>query len=57
MVFSVLNALVLKALPIADAARVYFVNNSGEPAQSFPNYRDIRDPIQCLNRCLPNALQ
>lgn len=43
VVFSVLNALVLKALPIADAARVYFVNNSGEPAQSFPNYRDIRD--------------
>ncbi|HXM44643.1 MAG TPA: ABC transporter permease [Bryobacteraceae bacterium] len=43
VVFSVLNALVLKALPIADAARVYFVNNSGGPGQSFPNYRDIRD--------------
>jgi predicted permease len=43
VVFSVLNALVLKALPIADAARVFFVNNSGGPAQSFPNYRDIRD--------------
>jgi len=43
VVFSVLNALVLKALPSADAARVYFVNNSGGPAQSFPNYRDIRD--------------
>ena len=43
VVFSVLNALVLKALPIADPARVYFVNNSGGPAQSFPNYRDIRD--------------
>lgn len=43
VVFSVLNALVLKALPVADAARVYFVNNSGGPAQSFPNYRDIRD--------------
>ncbi|HLY17440.1 MAG TPA: ABC transporter permease [Bryobacteraceae bacterium] len=43
VVFSVLNALVLKALPIADPARVYFVNNTGRPAQSFPNYRDIRD--------------
>jgi len=43
VVFSVLNALVLKALPIADAARVYFVNSSGGPAQSFPNYRDIRE--------------
>ena len=43
VVFSVLNALVLKPLPIADAARVYFVNNSGSPTQSFPNYLDIRD--------------
>jgi len=42
VVFSVLNALVLKALPIADAARVYFVNNSGGPAQSFPNSRHSR---------------
>ncbi len=43
VVFSVLDALVLKALPIADPARVYFVNNSGGPAQSFPNYLDLRD--------------
>jgi predicted permease len=43
IVFSVLNALVLKPLPIADAERVYFVNNSGRPSNSFPNYRDIRD--------------
>jgi predicted permease len=43
IVFSVLNALVLRALPIADPARVYFVNNSGGPPQSFPNYRDLRD--------------
>ncbi|HUE05072.1 MAG TPA: hypothetical protein VMR62_36325 [Bryobacteraceae bacterium] len=33
----------LKPLPFADAARVFFVNNSGGPAQSFPNYRYIRD--------------
>jgi hypothetical protein len=43
IVFSVLNALVLKPLPVADAERVYFVNNSGHAANSFPNYRDIRD--------------
>src|SRR5215471_3648732 len=42
-VFSVLNALVLKALPVAEPERVHFVNNSGKPSQSFPNYRDIRD--------------
>ena len=43
IVFSVLNALVLKGLPIAQPERVYFVNNTGGPAQSFPNYRDLRD--------------
>jgi len=43
VVFSVLNALVLRPLPIADAERVYFVNNSGRTSNSFPNYRDIRD--------------
>jgi predicted permease len=43
IVFSVLNALVLKTLPIAEPERVYFVNNSGGPSQSFPNYRDLRD--------------
>ncbi len=43
VVFSVLNALVLKPLPIPEPARVYFVNNSGQPANSFPNYREIRD--------------
>jgi predicted permease len=43
VVFSALNALVLKTLPIADPKRVFFVNNSGSPAQSIPNYRDLRD--------------
>src|SRR5262245_53843140 len=43
IVFSVVNALILKSLPIAEPAGVYFVNNSGHPAQSYPNYRDIRD--------------
>ena len=43
VVCSVLNALVLKALPVKGPGRVYFVNNSGGPAQSFPNYLDIRD--------------
>jgi predicted permease len=43
IVFSVLNALVLKPLPVAAPERIYFVNNSGHPSNSFPNYRDIRD--------------
>jgi predicted permease len=43
VVFSVLNALVLKPLPVAEPERIWSVNNSGQPANSFPNYRDIRD--------------
>src|SRR5258708_14094261 len=43
IVFSVINALVLKPLPVRDAERIYFVNNSGHPSNSFPNYRAIRD--------------
>lgn len=41
--FSALNALVLRDLPIKDPERVYSMNRSGGPSQSFPNYRDIRD--------------
>ena len=43
IVFRVLNALILKPLPIAEPERVFFVNNSGHPANSFPNYREMRD--------------
>src|SRR5260370_30111337 len=43
VVFSVINALVLKPLPVLDADRIFFVNNSGHPSNSFPNYRAIRD--------------
>lgn len=43
IVFSVVNALILKPLPVRDPGRIYFMNNSGQPANSFPNYRDIRD--------------
>jgi predicted permease len=44
VVFSVVNALVLKPLPIADPARVFFVQpTGGHPTTSFPNYRDLRD--------------
>ncbi len=43
VVFSVLNALLLRPLPIANPGRVYAVNHSGGPGESLPNYRDIRD--------------
>lgn len=43
VVFSVLDALLLKPLPIAQPERVYYVNGTGIPTQSFPNYVDLRD--------------
>jgi len=43
IVFSVFNALLLKPLPIAEPERVYSVNRSRDPSNSFPNYREIRD--------------
>jgi predicted permease len=43
IVFSVLNALVLKPLPLVEPDRIWFVNTSDHPSNSFPNYRDIRD--------------
>ncbi len=44
LVFSVVNALVLKPLPIAKPERVVFVQPEGRGGSlSFPNYRDLRD--------------
>lgn len=43
MVFSVLDALLLKRLPIARSEQVYYVDGTRIAWQSFPNYRDLRD--------------
>jgi predicted permease len=44
IVFSVVNALVLKPLPISDPDRVVFVQRLGSfVSHSFPFYRDLRD--------------
>ena len=46
VVFSVVDALVLKPLPIANPDRVFFVQGASgrsRASQSFPNYRDLRD--------------
>jgi predicted permease len=44
IVFSVVNALVLKPLPISDPARVVFVQRVGAfVSHSFPFYRDLRE--------------
>ncbi len=44
LVFSVVNGLVLKPLPISDPDRVVFVQRGGSfVSHSFPLYRDLRD--------------
>jgi predicted permease len=43
IVFSVVNALVLRPLPVEDAHRLVFLETDSGFTQSFPNYRDVRD--------------
>ncbi len=43
VVCGVLNTLLLKPPAYSHPERVYFVNNTRFPTQSFPNYRDLRD--------------
>ncbi len=43
VVFSVLDTLLLKPLPISQPERVYYVNGTRIPTQSYPNYVDLRD--------------
>ncbi len=56
VVFSVLNALVLRPLPVPAAGQLVSLNrlgNSGAssstPSQSYPDYRDLRDNTRSLS--------
>lgn len=43
LVFSVVNALVVRPLPVADPSRVVFVEPGRGFTLSYPDYRDMRD--------------
>jgi predicted permease len=50
LVFSVVNALVLRPLPIDGPEQVVFVaGGHHRPGHSFPNYRDVRDRNQSFS--------
>jgi len=43
LVFGVVNALLLRPLPVEHPERLVFIANKSFNSQSFPNYRDLRD--------------
>ena len=43
IVFSVLNALVLRPLDLPDAQRLFTIQQQGSAFNSYPDYRDVRD--------------
>lgn len=65
IVFSVLNALILRPLPVPDAQQLVFFNRTGNtgstvassPAQSYPDYRDLRDGNRTLSGIAAYALE
>jgi len=61
-VFGVLNALVLRPLPVERADRVFFLQREQSPSHSFPLYRELRDRATLLDgiaayRIAPMAMQ
>jgi predicted permease len=49
LVFSVVNALVLRPLPVEHPSELVSVGRESDPGQSFPNYRDLADRNQTFS--------
>ncbi len=65
IVFSLLNALILRPLPVPDTQQLVFFNRTGNtgssvsssPAQSYPDYRDLRDGNRTFSGIVGYALE
>src|SRR5580692_6416860 len=49
VVFSVLNAVVLKPVKVPNAQNLYMVQRDKYPSQSYPDYVDLRDRNRTLD--------
>jgi predicted permease len=50
VVFSIVNSLLLRPIPVADPERLLFVEGSQSSSnQSFPDYRDFRDRLRTVD--------
>jgi len=56
IVFSVVNGLLLRPLPVDRPDRLVFLQGSGTPAQSYPNYVDLRDRTTVFDGLLASRI-
>ena len=42
-VFSIVNELLIRDMPVRDPARLYIIEPGGRPSASLPEYQDFRD--------------
>lgn len=52
VVFSTVNSLLLRPLPVDHPEQLYFINRSADNNLSYPAYRDIRDRAQTISGAL-----